>query len=444
MSNLFSDFNFSKSKSIFYKKRYSCFEIYGKIIQLSDKLKFKKKGIVSLYSNNKIDFIIKFYALSKSGFGIYINDNNNKNDILKEQIDINYYFKNNRLVKIKSFKPKFVNKKLVILRTSGSTNINKYVFLTHKNISYICNMMNKTMFKNKETENELIFAPLNHAFAFGRLHSLIKSSNSLTIPNHLSFSNFFNILEKSNNISALSITSGFFTKLLKLDLPKSKKILSKINYIQISSGFFPIKLRKEILKMKTNLFINYGMTEAMRSTFLDCMQYKNKIHTEGKPFAGIKIKILKSKNSSKGEIMIKGKNVAKSYSDKKEWKARIINGWFKTGDLGKLDKDNFLIYLNRISDNLNINDISYSKLSIEKLIQNKFKTSIIKIINIKNEKQEKLYLLSDKKIIKEMLYKFLLKKKIKIIFEKIIYKKEINAGILGKISYNKFLKYINE
>ena len=35
------------------------------------------------------------------------------------------------------------------------------------------------------------------------------------------------------------------------------------------------------------------MTEAMRSTFLDCMKYKNKIHTEGKPFAGIKIKFLK-------------------------------------------------------------------------------------------------------------------------------------------------------
>ena len=444
MSNLFKEINLSKSKYIYYEKKYNTYDIYRKIIQLSKKIENKKRGVVSLYSKNKIDFIIKFYALCKSGFEIYLNDNNNKKNILKERINIHYYFKNNNLIKLNSLKSNFVNNKLIILKTSGSTNLNKYVYLTQKNISYVSTMMNKNMFKKNNIENELIFAPLNHAFAFGRLHSLIKSKNSFSIPDYLSFSNFFNIFEKLDNISALSITSGFFVKLLKLDSFKIKKILGKINYIQLSSGYFPIKLRKKILKMKTNLFINYGMTEAMRSTFLDCMKYKNKIHTEGKPFAGIKIKILKKDGSSDGEIMIKGKNLAKSYSNKKEWNSRIINGWFKTEDLGKLDKDNFLIYSSRISDNLNINDINYSKLSIEKLLQNKFKISNIKIINIKNKNQNKLYLLTDKRIKKETLYKFLLIKKIKVSFEKIIYRKEINSGTLGKISYNKFLKYINE
>ena len=76
--------------------------------------------------------------------------------------------------------------------------------------------------------------------------------------------------------------------------------------------------------------------------------------------------------------------------------------------------------------------------------QDKFKITTIKIVNILSTNHEKLYLLSDKKIIKEILYKFLLKKKIKITFEKIIFNREINAGVLGKLSFNKFLTYINE
>ena len=39
------------------------------------------------------------------------------------------------------------------------------------------------------------------------------------------------------------------------------------------------------------------MTEAMRSTFLNYEKNKNKIHTEGKPFKGVNIKILKKKTN---------------------------------------------------------------------------------------------------------------------------------------------------
>ena len=49
------------------------------------------------------------------------------------------------------------------------------MYITQNNISYVCAMMNKEMFKKNKVDNELIFAPLNHAFAFGRMHSLIKA-----------------------------------------------------------------------------------------------------------------------------------------------------------------------------------------------------------------------------------------------------------------------------
>ena len=107
------------------------------------------------------------------------------------------------------------------------------------------------------------------------------------------------------------------------------------------------------------------MTEAMRSTFLNCKKYPTKIHTEGKPFRGVSIKT-KNKTS---EILIKGNNLAISYLDKNSWKSNIENGWFKTGDIGELDKQNFLTFKGRNIDNININGLNYSLNTIENLIK---------------------------------------------------------------------------
>ena len=71
--------------------------------------------------------------------------------------------------------------------------------------------------------------------------------------------------------------------------------------------------------------------------------------------------------------MIKGKNLAKSYSNKKRMEI-TINGWFKTEDLGKLDKDNFSIYRS-VAQAMKpkiLTILITSKLSLEKLLQNKF------------------------------------------------------------------------
>ena len=111
MRILHKEFNSSNTKFIYYKKKYITSEIYKKILNLYYKIKSKKKGVVSICTKDKIDFIIKFYALNKAGFSILINDKNNKNYILNEKVNVNYYFKNNKLLFINSKKIKNQKKK---------------------------------------------------------------------------------------------------------------------------------------------------------------------------------------------------------------------------------------------------------------------------------------------------------------------------------------------
>ena len=60
----------------------------------------------------------------------------------------------------------------------------------------------------------------------------------------------------------------------------------------------PVFLRKKLIQKnkKMKLIINYGLTEAMRATFLNSKKKPNKITTEGKPIDEVKIKI-KNKNN---------------------------------------------------------------------------------------------------------------------------------------------------
>ena len=157
------------------------------------------------------------------------------------------------------------------------------MFLKNENITFIASEMNSQIFEKKKEYNELIFAPVNHAFGFGRLHALIMSKHSLTLSDDMNLNNLNNTLNffKCN---CLSIPSKLLMTIFDLNFKDFLQKLPQMYHIHTSTGYFPLKYRKKVLSFKTNLFINYGMTEAMRSTFLDCKKYKHKIHTEGKPF----------------------------------------------------------------------------------------------------------------------------------------------------------------
>ena len=172
---------------------------------------------------------------------------------------------------------------------------------------------------------------------------------------------------KINTINGISIRK-ILSSILDLGKPIYKKFLNKIKYIHTSTGYLPVSYRKKILISDIDLFINYGMTEAMRSTFLDCKKYIKKINTEGKPFKGISIKIEKNKTQI-GRILIKGNNVAVGYIKMNEWLQKKKGNYFITDDYGKLDKENFLKFNFRKSDKINVNGLTFYLNKIEEMIK---------------------------------------------------------------------------
>ena len=188
--------------------------------------------------------------------------------------------------------------------------------------------------------------------AVPRLYEVLfkKINNQLLTQNKLAQKLFFKTIELGTKDFQCSKLT-FFEKITNnlLDLIIRKKIKKKFGgQLQafISGG---AALNNQVGLFFQSLGINilqgYGQTEC--SPLISCNPMNSiKIDTVGPVIKGLEVKISEQK-----EILVKGNSVMKGYwKDQKSTNKVIVNGWLHTGDLGELDKDNYIKITGRINE----------------------------------------------------------------------------------------------
>lgn len=265
-----------------------------------------------------------------------------------------------------------------VVFTSGTTGTNKGVMLTHFN--FATNVEGVLEFLGPELSTMSIL-PMNHVYELScsvltaiYMNGIIYVNDSLKniLPNINDFRPTAMavvplVLEGIyNGIRAKAQESGRLDIMLKM-IKISNKLLKvgidirPVVFKQIKENFggqFPTMscggapARGDHIKFLSELgftiISGYGMTECSPTITL----HKNgriKPLSAGKAFPRIQFRIDSPDEEGIGEVQVKGDNVTKGYyKDEEATKASFTeDGWFKTGDYGRLDEDGELYITGR-------------------------------------------------------------------------------------------------
>jgi len=110
----------------------------------------------------------------------------------------------------------------------------------------------------------------------------------------------------------------------------------------------------------------------------------------GLPLQGYEVKIVDDEMlevplGQIGEIIVKGDNVMQGYLNRPEsTETTIINGWLRTGDLGKMDEEGYLYIVDRIKDLIISKGINIYPRQIEEALMNLPYVKLGAVIGVKD------------------------------------------------------------
>ena len=264
----------------------------------------------------------------------------------------------------------------IMLFTSGTTSKSKVVALSHRNM--VSNVMDFASILDVDSSDRILsFLPLHHVFecTVGMLFSLyigaersfcegirhiIENLNEYKI----TFTSFvpaiyenmhktiLKNLEKEGKLEAVK-------KLMKDNKDKTmaekKEIFKDIH--NVFGGHIKLfvsgaaALEKEVEEdfraWGVNLCRGYGLTET--SPVIGVETNENfRVGSIGKALPHVQAKIEDANDEGMGELVVKGPNVMLGYfNDEKATKEVMEDGWFRTGDLAKIDEDGYIFICGR-------------------------------------------------------------------------------------------------
>lgn len=145
--------------------------------------------------------------------------------------------------------------------------------------------------------------------------------------------------------------------------------LAKVRVAVSTAVGLPLKIARDFYA-KFGLTLNqaYGIIE-VGLPFINLSQDISKLGSVGRILPDYKIKLVNKDNNGAGEIYLKGKGFFSAYFW--PWKGApsvMKNGWFSTGDIGRIDDDGFLFILGRAKNVINFNGMKIFPAEVETVL----------------------------------------------------------------------------
>jgi len=233
--------------------------------------------------------------------------------------------------------------------TSGTTNARKGVVLSHETIRDRVLAANKA-FQISENDTVIWCLPMAHHFLI-TIVLYLNAGATVVLARHVTAKPFLEAVNKWRG--TILYAAPFHFALLARDNSDLK--IDSVRLAVSTTCALPQNVAEDFRKrFGKTLSPALGIIE-LGLVALNSGEALNKWNSVGKPISDFEIKILSPDENGVGEIAIRGPGMADAYAA--PWQSReniLRDGWFVTGDLGKLDADGFLFLISRKTAVINL------------------------------------------------------------------------------------------
>ena len=244
----------------------------------------------------------------------------------------------------------------VILYTSGTTGTAKGAELTHGGLTRNAELMATTLLNAGPGDVVMGCLPLFHSFGLTcALNATIISGGTLTLLPRFEPAKALEIIGR-DKVTIFEGVPTMYAAMLH-DPARARAETTSLRVCVSGGAAMPMEIMRGFEQAFGCMILEgYGLSETSPVASFNHPGKVRKPGSIGTPVVGVEMRVVNDEGAEVpvgeiGEIVIRGHNVMKGYWGQPEaTAAAITDGWFRTGDLARADKDGYFYIVNRKKD----------------------------------------------------------------------------------------------
>ncbi|REK86292.1 long-chain fatty acid--CoA ligase [Streptomyces inhibens] len=247
----------------------------------------------------------------------------------------------------------------LILYTSGTTGQAKGAMLTQLNVVMNVDTTMLSPFDFQPDDLLLGCLPLHHSFGqMCAMNACFRAGASLVLMERFDAEDALEVMERHRCTVFMGVPTMYSALLDAAELDGRRPQLDRA----FSGGSaLPVKTLQEFqATFGCQIYEGYGLTETSPVATYNQKAWPCRPGTVGRPIWGVEVEIARADveggiellpTGELGEVVVRGHNVMAGYLNRPEATAEVVvDGWFRSGDLGVKDADGYLTILDRKKD----------------------------------------------------------------------------------------------
>jgi long-chain acyl-CoA synthetase len=260
---------------------------------------------------------------------------------------------------IDTYVPREAHDIAVILYTSGTTGKPKGAMITHLNILMNVDTSIISSFDFNNDDILLGCLPLFHTFGQTcAMNTIFRIGATLVLMPRFDGPGALDLLVTKNCTHFMGVPTMYIAL---LEAAKTDSRRPKLTSALSGGASLPLKVLESFQEtFQTTVFEGYGLTETSPVATFNQKGWPCKPGTVGRPIWGVDVEIAAAEVEGRiellpsgelGEVVIRGHNVMAGYLNNPDATAEVmVDGWFRSGDLGTKDSDGYISIVDRKKD----------------------------------------------------------------------------------------------